>query len=602
MKNTITLFVVMLICVFGNATTSKLKHLAEVNAEWRTQQFARDVVDNLDTRKISSFSDWIAAHLMLVETTLKARNVDHLSANQKSNRQYLLHQLNGYWKAGVFPNNDYLSYKNPIFIDRIGIHCAVGYLMQQSGNELLAQKIDASEKFAYINEIKTKGVAAWATENGFTIDELAWIQPGYPPNFILQELTGGFNGSVNAMAVNPADGTLYVAGSFTNATEGSQCNHIAVYLSGFAGWSWVGLGDGVNGNVHALMLHNNKLYVGGEFNTANGSAANHVAVFNLLTNDWETIGNLDGNVKALTIFNNELYAGGSFTGLVSKWDGTNWVTLNNAFLSGNEVRTLDVHNNQLFIGGDFELTTGAIRRNVAIFDGNQLGISGFGTPTPVNDFEVYNGKLYAACDFISATNDTCALAVFDEIEWKVIIGNNGIGNSWAMLTGDIKKLLVNGNEMLASGNFDCFVNMTYGKNLMAYKETAQDIIIKPLLVTDSTINCMTMLANSTLCFGGEFVGPQNSTLNHIASIDLVLGIENQHINGSKINAFPNPSSDLITLEADLNLGALSLYDMTGKLVWQTNVVGNSYQFSIKELNAGIYFLKTNQHSLKIVKS
>jgi len=601
MKNSILLFALLLVCISGNATTGNLKHLADVNAEWRTQNYSCEVVNDLETRKIKSFTDWIAAHLMLVETTLKERNVDHLSSTQKSNRFKLLLALNNYWKAGVFPINDYLTYKNPVFIDRIGTHCAVGYLMQQSGNDALARKIDALEKFAYVKEIKTKGVGDWATENGFTINELAWIQPAYPVNFSLQDLAGGLNGSVNALAIDPTQQTLYAGGSFTTASEGGSCAHIAVYLSGFAGWFWAPVGDGVNGNVHAMLVHNNKLYVGGDFTTANGNAANHIAAYNLQNNEWETVGSLDGSVKTLAVFNNELFAGGSFTGLVSKWNGSSWVSVNNGFIGGNEVRTLEAVNSQLLIGGDFELTTGALRKNVATFDGSQIGISGFGTLTPVNDFEVYNGKVYAGCDFISATNDTCALAVFDEVEWKIILGNNYIVNTGDQLTGDIKKLLRHGNEMLASGNFFCGGFMIYGTNLMSYQETAQDTLITPLLVTDSTINCMALLANSTLCFGGEFVGPQNSPLNHIATIDVATRIEKQQLNSHKMSVFPNPASDIITLQSDSDLGNVSVYDITGKLILQTNTQGSTFQFSVKELSSGIYFLKTNTHSEKIVK-
>jgi 16S rRNA (cytosine1402-N4)-methyltransferase len=60
--------------------------------------------------------------------------------------------------------------------------------MQQSGCEELSRKIDKHEKFAYVKEIKAEGLAEWAKTNGFTVDELAWIQPAYPPNFVLADL------------------------------------------------------------------------------------------------------------------------------------------------------------------------------------------------------------------------------------------------------------------------------------------------------------------------------------------------------------------------------------------------------------------------------
>ena len=601
MKKIILLLTIIVSTLSGNAENRNLEELIKVNAEWKTQQFSSDIIYNLNSKNLTSSNNWISAHLMLVEYTLKSRDVSHLTAIQRNNRAQLLEKLKAYWKAGIFPINNYLTYKNPVFIDRIGTHCAVGYLMQQSGSEELARKIDKYEKFAYVKEIKAEGHAEWAKTNGFTVDELAWIQPAYPPNFILADLAGGLDGSVNAMAIDPTQGTMYVGGNFTNSTEGIACNHVAAYLSGIAGWFWAPLGQGVNGNVNAMLIHNNKIYVGGDFNTADGIAANHIAAYNLQSAQWETIGSLVGTVKTLAVFNNELYAGGSFTGFLSKWNGNSWIDVGAGFLYGTEVRTLEANNGQLFIGGDFELATGAIRKNVATYDGTYVGLSGMGTLTPVNDFESYNGKLYAACDYISASNDTCALAVLDEFEWKTIIGRNYLVSSGAYLNGDIKKLLTNGNEMLAAGNFYCEAFMLFGNNLISYKETGQDTILTPLLITDSTINCMTFLYNNTLCFGGDFVGPQNDPLNHIASIDITTGIIKQDLNSSKIKVFPNPSSDFINVISNENLGDIFLYDVTGKLLYRNVSKGSSIQIPIKEFSNGIYFLKTDEYVGKIIK-
>jgi len=601
MKKIFLLIIAALVVVSGNAENNNLEKLIQVNTEWKTQQFSSDIVYNLNGKNFTSFNKWISAHLMLVEYTLKSRDVSHLTATQRNNRTHLLEKLNAYWKAEIFPINDYLSYKNPVFIDRFGTHCAVGYLIQQSGNEALAREININEKFAYIKEIKTEGVAAWAKTNGFTIDELAWIQPGYPPVFNLTDLAGGLNGTVNAMTTDPIQGTMYVGGNFTNSIEGGQCNHVAAYLSGFAGWFWAPLGEGVNGNVHALLIHNNILYVGGDFTTADGIAASHVAAYNLQSGQWESLGSLDGTVKTLAIFNNELYAGGSFTGFLSKWNGNNWIDVGAGFLYGSEVRTLEAHNGMLYIGGDFELATGALRKNVAAYDGTNIGSSGMGTLTPVNDFELYNEKLYAACDYKSTNNDTCALAVWDEFDWKTIIGKDYLFSSGAYLRGDIKKLLTKGNEMLAAGDFYCESFMLFGNNLISYKENAVDTILTPLLITDSTINCMTFLNNNILCFGGDFVGPQNQPLNHIASFDMSTEIKKSDLNPSHIEVFPNPSSDFVNVVSNKNLGNIYLYDLTGKLLYHNGSTGTSIQLSIHGLSNGIYFLKTDEYVGKIIK-
>ena len=162
----------------NNQNNPLIEKLSHVNIQWLNQNDVDQVVLKSEPE---TFNAWISIHLTLVEQTLRVRNNHHLSVEQKSKRFQLLDELKQYAVAGIFPINDYLPYQNPVFIDRIGTHCAVGYLMMRSGDDDLAHRIDAREKFAYIHEIKTPGVAQWATEHGFTQDELAWIQPGYPP-------------------------------------------------------------------------------------------------------------------------------------------------------------------------------------------------------------------------------------------------------------------------------------------------------------------------------------------------------------------------------------------------------------------------------------
>ncbi len=316
--------------------------LSQVNAEWKYRDDGLKLAATLDLSQNKSFDDWIATHLMLVEQTLRKRTTENLSSSQKQKRLTLLNELSAYWHSRAFPVNDYLPYKNPVFIDRKGNYCAVGYLMKQSGAVSLAHAIDVENKFAYVKEIKTSGVKEWADENGFTLDELAWIQPGYPVSFTVQDLTGGLNGTVSAILIDSSSQVIYAGGSFTASTAGSLCNGVAAYISGFAGWDWIGLGTGLNGNVNTLLIKNNMLFAGGEFTMAGTTPVYNVAVYDMQTGQWQSIGNLDSTVTSLAVYHNEIYAGGKFTGFVSKWTGTSWQNITQGFLYGEGVRTLEV--------------------------------------------------------------------------------------------------------------------------------------------------------------------------------------------------------------------------------------------------------------------
>lgn len=613
---TIVATLIFLVCAgiskAGNTYTQQplLQKLAVVNAEWPKQPEAKQLTTITTITGNTSFNQWIATHLQLVEQTLRNRNTTALTTTQKQNRIHLLDELNGYWKAGVFPVNDYLPYKNPVFIDRKGTHCAVGYLMMQSGHDDLAKRIDLNEKFAYVHEIKTAGVADWADEHGFTVDELAWIQPGYPPTTPTFDLDSGLNGTVNTIVPDPTGQTIYAGGSFSHTTGGTACNNIAAWISGFAGYDWVPVGTGLNGTVHTLVLQNNKLYAGGEFTMAGNVAANHVAVYDIALGQWQAIGSLDSTVYALAFYNGNLYAAGKFSGLLAKWNGNQWNDITGGFLYGEDARTLEVYDNKLVVGGNFDLATGAIRKHIATWDGTYMGTLGMGTVTPVNDLAVHNGKLIAACDIIQGT-DTCAVAAFENDNWAVKLkGANNVMDYFAGTA--IKSLLSHNGHLLAAGNFDCSSGMIYGSDLMELGnatpgsvDTTQYVTI-PLIFTDSAINAMAVYNNS-LYFGGGFVYSSNNRTNHIAQINVAFtGIDKTPVTPIQVQVYPNPATGNVTIQSNgNNILQAELLDITGRKVLSEKLNTATARLQLNNLEPGVYTLlvqtQTGWGSTRLIK-
>jgi hypothetical protein len=596
----INTIILVLLALFAQANEKTLQQLSSVNVLWQKQS---DIASILSETKIAdhiNHIDLISLHLQLVEKTLKSRSVLHLNPQQQANRKELLNKLNAYWNKKQFPINDYLTYKSPVFIDRYGTHCAVGYLMQQSGHENLARQIDNNQKFAYVHQIKVEGVAEWADTHGFTIDELAWIQPGYWVTTTASDLGGGVNGQVNAIVVEQSGAAIYVAGEFNTAGGTVAANNIAVYQSGFAGWFWMALNSGVNGKIKTMIVHNNQLIVGGEFTQANGIGANHVAVYDLSSGQWQNMGSLDSTVNTLTVYNNEIYAGGSFTNMLAKWNGNSWLDANQIGFYGNEVRTLEVINNELIIGGDFELPTGALRKHVVGFDGTQFIYMGFGTLTPVNDLAFYNGRIYAACDVVSG-NDTCALALFNapNNDWeKVIVPVNNIGNSF--FGEKISAIAVSGNDMLCGGNFTAGAGLFFGKNMMRFTQTttapANDYVINPILYLDSTVNTIA-IDNSLAYFGGEFVANNMSAiLNHVAYFDVLTSIKEQNkIEENELTIFPNPANANCNLQIStgfMDKDYLVISNGLGQEISRVNLPkgATQYPFELAGFASGIYHI------------
>jgi hypothetical protein len=119
-------------------------------------------------------------HLEYVRALLAAAPATRPELEGK--RAELLGYLDDYIAKGITPQNTYVARRNPVFIDATGNICAVGYLIERSVNRALPEKIAATHRLDYLEDIAAAmpEVATWVANSGFTLDELASIQPGYP--------------------------------------------------------------------------------------------------------------------------------------------------------------------------------------------------------------------------------------------------------------------------------------------------------------------------------------------------------------------------------------------------------------------------------------
>ena len=119
------------------------------------------------------------AHLVYVRGELgrKAATRPELSAK----RAELLGYLDDYIAKGITPVNTRLPWRSPVFIDESGNVCAVGYLIERSVGRPLSERIAREHRYDFLEDIADAlpEVRAWAKGSGFTLDELARIQPGY---------------------------------------------------------------------------------------------------------------------------------------------------------------------------------------------------------------------------------------------------------------------------------------------------------------------------------------------------------------------------------------------------------------------------------------
>jgi antitoxin component YwqK of YwqJK toxin-antitoxin module len=132
-----------------------------------------------EAKHFDSDNEYIQAHLSCVIPILQHKQTNELTIAQRKSRKHLIGILDGYCKAGNFPINYYRRERIPVFIDEHQTHCAVGYLLQQTGCEDLAMRIAANDNYVWVKDIHEPELLQWQKESGFSLDELKLIQGAY---------------------------------------------------------------------------------------------------------------------------------------------------------------------------------------------------------------------------------------------------------------------------------------------------------------------------------------------------------------------------------------------------------------------------------------
>jgi len=300
--------------------------------------------------------------------------------------------------------------------------------------------------------------------------------------------------SVYALAVSGSD--VYVGGYFTNA-GGSTATNIAKW----DGSNWTALGSGVGPPsvglfppppVYALAVSGGDLYAGGQFTTAGGVPANHIAKWN--GSGWSALGSglVDGgaSVYALAVSGSDLYAGGNFTtagggpaNRIAKWNGSSWSPLGSGMgggSGGTRVLALAVLGNDLYVGGDFTTAGGSPANYIAKWNGSSWSALGSGMGggiggTMVLALAVSGSDLYAGGNFTTAGGSPANYtAKWNGSSWSAL----GSGMSSFGFSSRVFALTLSGSDLYSGGAFT-----TAGGKVSAY--LAKAIVNPPILAIES---------------------------------------------------------------------------------------------------------------------
>lgn len=90
-----------------------------------------------------------------------------------------LERLARYAAAQRFPRNHVALGQVPVFVDPDGAHCAVAFLMRESGHGELVARIAREDVYVRIDEVSEGPLNDWILRSGLLREEAALIQPAY---------------------------------------------------------------------------------------------------------------------------------------------------------------------------------------------------------------------------------------------------------------------------------------------------------------------------------------------------------------------------------------------------------------------------------------
>jgi len=561
-------------------TAPLYEHLCEVNNDWK--KITPDA-GLLVSVSFPSDRERIQKHLELVENELRSRETSLLSASQKANRTRHLDVLHGYWLTGVFPTNHYHTDRRPYFRDNFEVLCAVGFLMWEDGQREIVDRINQENNFAYIAELAGQypELGAWARENGFTLSELAWIQPEYevPQPDLSQWGNGqGLNpgGRINAMISYSAN-RLIVAGYFSEI-QGVPANNIAEW----DGAQWHPLGDGVTGEVFCLDYYffNNTLYIGGDFYLPSDPMRQNVAQYKPATGIWTGLqtGDMEGRVLAIKRDYYGLFIGGDF----QKIDGVTRPYLAQYYFAGTglwsdvsgrlsvnaPVRSIehyytDFVTEYLLFGGDFtEICTNCPPEEqqqagyLAYWSGNmnnwEVALSG--CPHPVSATAKQGGYLYTA--------NKNGIQVLDAGIWS---NSSVFGIFDSLPYGFLTRQTSTGSELYAFGGVSNYVQGIgyWGRGLVQMNGPSATGV----LIADSTVRAAVSFQGD-IYLAGDFTKLHNTTFNGLAILKKTTSGASNAVASLPFRVSASTNHLRFTYESLEHPTQLIVYDLQGRRLAQ----------------------------------
>lgn len=307
---------------FGASDKKKETHqlLMDVNKNWENLS---DEIQHTFTPQ--SEQELVQLHLLNVITYLEAQPTDKLSEEQLENRLSNIATLSKYCQEGSFPINTLTSFRVPIFIDIQGVHCAVGYLLKETGQGQVAKEIAESQLLAYLGDIEHPQLIPWQKASGLSMFELALIQPTYGPPIpvcaspspIEWTPLDGENSSITQLFQSEDGNSIYGIAQVEEQDLFQEIKQYSPYNR-----QWISIGAQVPGQILDLAFCNEQIYISVLLPEEDFPHQ----LLQLNGTEWNKIAHFNGSINSMQTLENKLYVTGNFK-KVNDSISTNFIVL-----------------------------------------------------------------------------------------------------------------------------------------------------------------------------------------------------------------------------------------------------------------------------------
>ncbi|GIW66719.1 MAG: hypothetical protein KatS3mg095_0617 [Candidatus Parcubacteria bacterium] len=334
--------------------------------------------------------------------------------------------------------------------------------------------------------------------------------------------------------------TLYVGGDFSSINNFPRDNLAAFNLSDHSLISWQPQISGLFlPSIYSLVVSSSTLYVGGSFEEINNQSRKNLAAFDLSNDesnpqltDWSP--QIEGEVYAMTVSEEKIYIYGNFTannGEINNLAAINVLTAQfDNWRPEKEISTflpygsINVINENIYVGGMFDILNNdsprreIIGSNFAVFNKNNGWLIDFHPDFEgqINSIANDNQKIYIGGYFDTVIKEKKKyLTIFSslgEILPLSLISDN------ETISGDIYEIEKIDNRIFVSGRFDFDPRSGGPSELYFVKIFDQNNNEIYQFNTDGPVSSITAVS-STVYFAGNFNQINGQSVNNIAAID-----------------------------------------------------------------------------------